>query len=62
MAIHGTEHALENRITRLRSDQMAVAERMYDLEGQLKDVLARLAAAERELKISGITLGDDLDS
>lgn len=60
--IHGTERHLENRITNLRAEQIANGEKLYDLEQQLKGVLARLALVEQQLAAQGITLEDDLTS
>ena len=62
MAVHGTENQVEKRIMNLRADQMATGQRLYDLEQDLKGVLARLALVERALVAQGFTLEDDLTS
>lgn len=58
--IHGTERDVEKRLTRLRSDQIANGQQLYDLEQQLKGVLARLAQVEQALAQRGYTLEDNL--
>ncbi len=60
MAVHGTENQVEKRITNLRADQMAMGQRLYDLEQELKGVMARLTLAEQALVAQGFTLEDDL--
>lgn len=62
MVAHGTEHQVEKRITNLRADQIAAEQRLYDLEQELKGLIARLTLVEQALVAQGFTLEDDLTS